>query len=169
MAGVRGLGGYVCWLALCLPGTALAQPQTGNLKQCLAGFGGLEWKLPYRPHLHVHGCASAGGSYGAGGDTANGRSSLELIGALRLGPVRDRAPADATYPQFQQAVFFHFDALFERHGFRRIETEEAEDAQGRYVSRARYERLEGGPQAALTWQASARNTWRVTLDPAAAR
>jgi len=158
------LGKFCSALAIFMCGAAAAQPQTEQLKGCLAAFEGIEWKLPYRPFLHVHGCAWPGGFYGAGGDSSGGRRSLELIGAVSLGPTRDRMPADASYAQFQQAVFVHFDSLFRSQGFRRMETQEALDGAA-YTALARYTRSSTGTEAMLTWQTEAKNTWRITLEP----
>ncbi|AKJ27064.1 hypothetical protein AAW51_0373 [Caldimonas brevitalea] len=160
-------------MALACPSATHARvdAEVDALKKCLSTFGGIGWKLPYRPHLSVSSCSSAGASYRAGGEAGPHRSTLELISdGLRLAPspAHGSELADATFAQFQQAVFFHFDALFQRHGFRRVETELADDRGGRYVALARYARTDGGPLA-LTWQTRASNTWRITYDGGAAR
>jgi len=150
----RGFAVALLALALAAPCSALAQAEA--LRSCLSSFEGIPWRFPYRPALQIHRCT-----------VDSSRSTLELIGALRLGPARDGAPADASYAQLQQAVFFHFDELFQRSGFRRVDVEQAEDEGQPYVTKARYAR--GSATPTLTWQTSARNTWLVTLDKASAR
>lgn len=132
-----------------------AQSATEALRSCLGAFEGIAWQLPYRPALQVHRCTSEGG-----------RTTLELIGALRLGPVRDRAPSDASRAQLQQAVFAHFDALFLRSGYHRVDEEPGEADSERYVARARYAR--GSQAPALSWQTGAANTWLLTFERPAA-
>ena len=150
----RGCAGAL--LALALAGPCAAQAQAEALRTCMGSFEGIAWRFPYRPALQTHSC-----------NADPSRSTLELIGALRLGPERDGAPADASYAQLQQVVFFHFDGLFQRSGFRRIDVEQAQDEGQPYVTKARYAR---GPAApTLTWQTGSRNTWLITLDKAAAR
>lgn len=143
-------------LALAASGPCIAQTPTESLRSCLATFEGIAWQLPYRPALQVHRC-----------DVEADRVTLELIGALRLGPVRDRAPSDASRAQLQQAVFSHFDALFQRNGFRRVDEEPGEAEGERHVAKARYAR--GSQAPTLTWQTGAANTWLVTFDRAHAR
>jgi hypothetical protein len=121
-------------LALAASGPCIAQTPTESLRSCLATFEGIAWRLPYRPALQVHRC-----------NVEAGRTTLELIGALRLGPVRDRAPSDASRAQLQQAVFSHFDALFQRNGFRRVDEESGEAEGGRHVAKARYARGSQAP------------------------
>jgi hypothetical protein len=143
-------------LALALAAPCAGQVPVEALRGCLASFEGIAWGFPYRPALQVQHCA-----------VEPHRSTLELIGAVRLGPARDGAPADASFAQFQQAVFFHFDALFQRSGFRRIDVEQAVQDGQPYVSTARYAR--GSAPPTLTWQTGGANTWLVTFDRTGAR
>ena len=67
----------------------------------------------------------------------------------------------------RMAVFSHFDALFQRNGFRRVDEEPGEAEGERHVAKARYAR--GSQAPTLTWQTGAANTWLVTFDRAHAR
>lgn len=189
-------GGAVIPRRLALAGLALAsscaaQSADETLRRCLADFGGIEWRLPYRPRLHAHSCASPAASLNTGGHLPEGKRSLELIGELTLG-TDSALPSDENYAAIQQAVFIHFDSLFLRQGYRRIAMEHG-DARTRYhentvrmlhglpqlpedtreesspsplpyVSAGRYVGQVSGREVTLIYQTEARNTWRITLD-----
>ena len=195
---VRACLGSLRWLPiLLLPAVCLAQTRTEELKRCLQDFDGIEWKLPYRPPMHIASCISRAGAYNSGESSVDGRRSLELIGELTLG-AESKLSSDETYAALQGATFVHFDALFRRHGYRLVAQEHG-DARTRYyantmrmlrglpalpegadegpalppipyVSLARYVRTLSGKEVWLTYKTEMKNTWRISIEglPAAA-
>lgn len=179
---------------LCMPGTSQANGRADELKRCLGDFGGIEWKLPYQPPVRIVSCAGPTMSYGTAKTNVPGRHILELIGELTLGP-GPQLPSDENYAALQHATLTHFDALLRRHGFRQVAAEngnartvypvatqrmlqglpvredEPEPEPGPpipYVSTARYARSVDGREQTLTFATGSKNTWRITLDGAAA-
>jgi hypothetical protein len=178
-------------LLLCASPLSLADRRTDELQRCLADFGGIEWKLPYQPRLRIRSCAAPSVTYDTADKPAAGSRVLQLIGDLTLGP-GPQLSSDDNYAALQHAMLAHFDALFRRHGFRQVATENgnarteyplatqrllhgqggahddaAEPPPGPpipYVSRARYTRSVEGQEQTLTFAADAKNTWRITLD-----
>ena len=177
-------------LAIALSPSGANAGRAQDLKQCLADFDGIEWKLPYQPPIKVHRCVSSSVSYDGGDKTPQRTANLELISSLTLG-ADSNLPSDETYAALQVATFAHFDALFVRRGYRRTELENA-DARTKYDPQtlaalkrpftaqhaahnalttplpytrlARYVRSEGDHQATLTYQTDARNTWLIKLE-----
>lgn len=150
---------------LLAPAFATAQ-KTVPLERCLAQFEGIQWKLPYRPYLHVYRCAGPEGFFNSAGPVVNGRRTIEFIGESTLAPSRQGIRAEA-FADVQLAVFTHFDKLFQRHGFQRVELKESDDDGPRFPKQASWRRFTGRGPVTLTWQGEAANTWRVTLEGAA--
>lgn len=170
-----------------------AQSSEEKLGRCLKDFGGIEWRLPYRPFLHVHSCASpANNNDTSGSFLRDGPRSLELIGDLTLGS-DSLSGSDENYQAIQQAVYAHFDELFIQLGFRHVAVEygnagtsyseetaqmllrlprssEADVAEESgppvlpYVNVARYAGILAGRDVILTYRTEAGNTWRISLD-----
>ena len=178
---------------VCLPSLGIADSYTDQLKQCLAGFGGIEWKLPYRPSIRIKTCTSPDVGYNIGKST-DGSRSVEFIGEITWGPDAKALSSDEDYAVVQAAVFTHFDALFQRHGYRRTMLEQGDAMTGNdpdtlrrlrgdretkskstqksnvaeplipYVNHARYIRTTLGNEVTLTYKTEAKNTWRITLE-----
>jgi hypothetical protein len=189
----RSLKILACSAVLMLPAIASADTWSDQLKRCLQDFGGIEWRLPYQPPMHIRSCASPAASYDTSDNAADGRRVLELIGELTLGPDTDRLSSDDAYAAIQEATFTHFDALFRRQGYRRTALEHG-DARTRYdpntlrmlhglsplpesadqgakqeppipyVNLARYMRTIADRDVTLIYKADMRNTWRITLE-----
>lgn len=151
--------------ALLAPLPAPAQKAV-PLASCLGQFEGIQWKLPYRPYMHVHRCTGPEGQF-QGGHGKPGERRIEFIGDSTLNPPRDGMRAE-NFGDMQVAVFAHFDRLFQRHGFQRFDLQESEGDAPRYPKVAKYRRFTGAGTVVLTWQSSAGNTWVVTLEPAGA-
>jgi hypothetical protein len=142
----------------CLPAGSVGF-SADDLKACLATFDGIAWQLPYRPFTKVHRCSWPGGGYN-GQPEAQGRSKLELIASTVIPRNSKQSVSTGDY---QDAVFTHFDLLFTRHGFERVETRHGEQRGDRFVEFARYQKR-GGNGPVLTWESGAANTWNVTMD-----
>jgi hypothetical protein len=151
--------------ALLAPLAAGAQAPV-PLERCLAQFEGIQWKLPYRPYMHVYRCVGPDGGFNSG-PGAPGVRRIEFIGDSTITPPRQGMPAE-NFGEMQQAVFAHFDKLFQRHGFQRTELQENVDHSPAYPKLAKYRRFTGAGPLTLTWQTMAANTWVVTLEPAGA-
>lgn len=120
------------WAAFFLvPCIAQADSRMEELKRCLRELGGIEWKLPYQPPMHIRSCASATANYDTSEKAGEGRGVLELIGELTLGPDTAGLSSDEVYAALQNASYTHFDVLFRRHGYRRTALEYG-DARTRY-------------------------------------
>jgi len=114
MKHLRGLAGAA---VLLVPLTAAAQKV--SLERCLAQFEGIQWKLPYRPYMHVGRCAGPAGLFNASEHHLKGdRRTIEFIGDSTISPPRNGMAAEK-FGEMQVAVFAHFDRLFQRHGFQR--------------------------------------------------
>ncbi len=130
-------GLWVClrkfaWPAiLLLPSIGTAQTQAEELKRCLHDLDGMEWKLPYQPYLQVSSCSSQTSGYITSHKALAGQGNLELIGDPTLASDTENLSTDEKHAAEQSAVFTHFDALFRRHGYRRIAVEQG-DARTRY-------------------------------------
>lgn len=188
------LANFACAVILTLPGIGSAETRTEELKRCLQDFDGIEWKLPYRPPIHIRACSSPRAVYDTSEKPGEGRRSLELIGELTLGPDNNLS-SDETYAALQSATFAHFNALFLRRGFRSVALEQG-DARTKYyrhlgsakrgeiflertddpsvkapslppipyVSQARYVRTVSGREVTLTYKTAMKNTWLITID-----
>lgn len=137
------------------------------LERCLAQFEGIQWKLPYRPYMHVYRCVGPEGGFNAGAVNKPGVRSIEFIGDSTIAPPRNGMPAE-NFGEMQQAVFTHFDKLFQRHGFQRTEQQDNVEHATPYPKLAKYRRFTGAGPVVLTWQTMAANTWVVTLEGAGA-
>jgi hypothetical protein len=137
-----------------------------SLERCLTQFEGIQWKLPYRPYMHVHACAGPEGFFSAG-YVRPGQRVVEFIGDTSLAPSRNGMRAE-DFGQVQLAVFAHFDKLFQRHGIQRFELQESDNEGTRYPAVARYRRYTGSGPVVLVWKPMAANTWQVLLESGAA-
>lgn len=175
-----------------LQNPAIADTRTEELKRCLLDFGGIDWKLPYRPWLDIRACVSPNTNFDSAEKSLDGRRSLELIGELSLGSDNAKLSANEAYAALQSATFAHFEALFVRHGYRRSKLEygnarvefypktlrmlrglppSSEDEIAKppqppilFVNLARYVRIVSGKEITLTYQSEMKNTWRITIE-----
>jgi hypothetical protein len=106
---------------LLLPNFASADYRAEELKRCLRDFGGIEWKLPYQPPVHIRSCASQTVSFDTVKETIAGRHSIELIGDLTLGIDKGNLSSNEMTAAVHNAMYTHFDVLFRRHGYRQVE------------------------------------------------
>lgn len=148
--------------------------------------------LPYQPPMDISSCASPATSYEGGTANAKGQRRLDLISNLTL--PSNQLDSDETYAALQAAVLTHFEALFLRRGYRRVEvdygnarvryyqstqhmlqghavTKEDEEADSApplppipYIKLARYVRTEAGHDITLTFRSDAKNTWVIQID-----
>jgi hypothetical protein len=159
-----------CALLLhCLP--ARATDHSDHLKRCLASLDGIAWQLPYLPKMQVHGCELPG----TGRDAS---AVLDLIGEVALGSLPLSDDSDLRFAQVQQAVYVHFDALFRRHGYHRIDVGYRDlrnsiqsgtaPLQGIganvFVNMALYQRQGTNGTLTLRYSTEAANTWRIRID-----
>jgi hypothetical protein len=149
--------------ALLAPLSAPAQTPI-PLERCLSQFEGIQWKLPYRPYMHVHSCVGSEGFF-TSGHVQPGQRKVEFIGDTTLAPSRSGMRSE-DFGQVQLAVFAHFDKLFQRHGFQRFETQESDNDGTRYPAMVKYRRFTGTGPVVLTWKPVAANTWEVLLESA---
>lgn len=110
-------------LAILVPGLACGQTRTDLLRACLSDFGGMEWKLPYRPPLRVRSCASPAASFDTVESTVGGRRSIVFSGELTLGPGHAGWSPDENYAALQSVVLQHFEKQFLLRGYRRTAIE----------------------------------------------
>lgn len=118
--------------ALALPQGGWTQNQVEPLRRCLQDFDGIEWRLPYRPVIHIQACASPSGSVNSGDPLPAGRRRLELIGELTLQSDADHLPGGDKEAALHNAVFVHFDALFRQRGYQRLAVEHGDAQVRRY-------------------------------------
>ena len=133
-----------------------------SLDRCLSQFEGIQWRLPYRPYMHVHSCAGPEGFF-TSGNIKPGQRAVEFIGDTTLAPPRNGMRSE-DFGQVQLAVFTHFDKLFQRHGFQRFELQESDREGTPYPAVAKYRRFTGAGPVVLTWKPMAANTWQVLLE-----
>lgn len=171
---------------------AVAQTPTQELKRCLADFGGIELRLPYLPRIDIRSCTSPTTSFESGGKSTDGSRKLELIGDLSLGPDNTSLIRGEAQAAIQAATFTHFEALFIRHGYRRLKLEygdaritfyrntmlmlkgvspvpENDAAEAPlppipFVKLARYVRTSSGQEITLTYKSEIKNTWSITIE-----
>jgi hypothetical protein len=141
-----------------------AQAQDDKLKKCLHDLDGIEWQLPYQPPMRIVSCASQFTHYGnaavsgaGGGELVLADSAWQLHDAENLS-MSEKATAA------QCAIYFHFDDLFRRHGYRQVAPPVSETGYvvGDAVSCVRiahYERPVLGTKIMLTYESErSRNT-----------
>lgn len=121
-------------LTLALSGAAMAgsDPRADSLRRCLQDFDGIEWMWPYQPPMHVRACASPTVTFDAGERAPAGHRNLELIGELDLGPDASHLSSDQRIAALHTATYVHFDTLFRRSGYRRVEVGHGDARTRRY-------------------------------------